>query len=105
MKLVMDEQQYQELEDLIEIFKGMFFDKEEVQCFSFIKDIVDREYDTNDIPKEKKEKISCILVFGKVSDIPFGAGCRGAGLVLFRRLCTDSERIAEGSKGICAFFQ
>ena len=57
MKLVVDEQQYQELEELIEIFKGMFFDKEEVQCFSFIKDIVDREYDTNDISKEKKEKI------------------------------------------------
>ena len=32
MKLVVDEQQYQELEELIEIFKGMFFDKEEVQC-------------------------------------------------------------------------
>lgn len=62
MKLVMDEQQYQELEDLIEIFKGMFFDKEEVQCFSFIKDIVDREYDTNDIPKEKKEKIYIQLI-------------------------------------------
>ena len=62
MKLVMDEQQYQELEDLIEIFKGMFFDKEEVQCFSFIKDIVDREYDTNDISKEKKEKIYIQLI-------------------------------------------
>ncbi|MCI8973844.1 MAG: hypothetical protein HFH79_09685 [Lachnospiraceae bacterium] len=62
MKLVVDEQQYQELEELIEIFKGMFFDKEEVQCFSFIKDIVDREYDTNDISKEKKEKIYIQLI-------------------------------------------
>ena len=58
----MDEQQYQELEYLIEIFKGMFFDNEEVQCFSFIKDIVDREYDTNDIPEEKKEKIYIQLI-------------------------------------------
>ena len=56
MRIIMDKQQYQELEDLIEIFKGMSFDKEEVQCFSFIKDIVDREYDTNDILKEKKRK-------------------------------------------------
>ena len=30
MKIVMDEQQYQELEDLIGIFDGMFFDDEEV---------------------------------------------------------------------------
>ena len=35
MRIIMDKQQYQELEDLIEIFKGMSFDKEEVQCFSF----------------------------------------------------------------------
>ena len=38
MKIIMDEQQYQELEDLIGIFDGMFFDDEEVQCFKFIKD-------------------------------------------------------------------
>ena len=47
MKIVMDEQQYQELEDLIGIFDRMFFDDEEVQCFKFIKDIVDREFDTD----------------------------------------------------------
>lgn len=58
----MDEQQYQELEDLIDIFKGMFFDKEEVQCFSFMKEIVDRKYDTNNIPKEKKEKMQIQLI-------------------------------------------
>ena len=40
----------------------MSFDKEEVQCFSFIKDIVDREYDTNDILKEKKEKMYIQLI-------------------------------------------
>ena len=55
MKIVMDEQQYQELEDLIGIFDGMIFDDEEVQCFKFIKDIVDREFDTDYIKKEKKE--------------------------------------------------
>ncbi len=62
MRIIMDKQQYQELEDLIEIFKGMSFDKEEVQCISFIKDIVDREYDTNDILKEKKEKMYIQLI-------------------------------------------
>ena len=62
MRIIMDKQQYQELEDLIEIFKGMSFDKEEVQCFAFIKDIVDREYDTNDILKEKKEKMYIQLI-------------------------------------------
>ena len=62
MRIIMDKQQYQELEDLIEIFKGMSFDKEEVQCFSFIKDIVDREYDTNDILRKKKEKMYIQLI-------------------------------------------
>lgn len=57
MKIVMDGQQYQELEDLIDIFEGMFFDGQEVQCFTFIKEIADRKYDTNNIPKEKKEKM------------------------------------------------
>lgn len=57
MKIVMDEQQYQELEDLIGIFDGMFFDDEEVQCFKFIKDIVDREFDTDHINKERKELV------------------------------------------------
>ena len=58
----MDEQQYQELDDLIDIFKDMFFDKEEVQCFSFIKEIVDSRYDTDYIPKEKKEKMQIQLI-------------------------------------------
>ena len=57
MKIVMDEQQYQELEDLIGIFDGMFFDDEEVQCFKFIKDIVDSEFDTDYIKKERKELV------------------------------------------------
>ncbi len=57
MKIVMDEQQYQELEDLIGIFDGMFFDDEEVQCFKFIKDIVDREFDTDYINVERKELV------------------------------------------------
>ena len=51
----MDEQQYQELEDLIDIFDGMFFDDVEVQCFKFIKEIVNSEFDTDYIKKEKKE--------------------------------------------------
>ena len=55
MKIVMDEQQYQELEDLIDIFDGMFFDDVEVQCFKFIKEIVNIEFDTDYIKKEKKE--------------------------------------------------
>ena len=57
MKIVMDEQQYQELETLIGIFDGMFFDEEEVQCFCFIKEIVDNEYDTNSIQKERKKQM------------------------------------------------
>ena len=44
------------------LFRSMSFDKEEVQCFSFIKDIVDREYDTNDILREKKEKMYIQLI-------------------------------------------
>lgn len=57
MKIVMDEQQYQELEDLIGIFDGMFFDDKEVQCFKLIKDIVDRKFDTDYINKERKELV------------------------------------------------
>lgn len=55
MKIVMDEQQYQELEDLLGIFDGMLLDDEEVQCFEFIKEIVDSGFDTDYIEKEKKE--------------------------------------------------
>ena len=58
----MDEQQYKELQDLIDIFKGMVFDEEEVQCFSFIKDIVDEKYDINNIPREKKEEMHIQLL-------------------------------------------
>ena len=60
----MDEQQYQELQDLIDIFKGMVFDEEEVQCFSFIKDIVDEKYDINNIPREKKRR--CIYNYWRL---------------------------------------
>lgn len=55
MKIVMDELQYQELEILIDTFEGMFFDDEEVQCFGFIKAIVDDELNTENIEKERKE--------------------------------------------------
>lgn len=55
MKIIMDEQQYQELETLIDTFEGMFFDDEEVQCFRFIKVIVDDGLDTENIEKERKE--------------------------------------------------
>lgn len=57
MKIVMDDQQYQELETLIGIFDEMFFDEEEVRCFCFIKEIVDNEYDINNIQKERKEQM------------------------------------------------
>lgn len=53
MKIVMDEQQYQELENLIGIFDGMFLDEEEVQCFYFLKEIVDKEYDINNMETER----------------------------------------------------
>lgn len=53
----MDDQQYQELETLMGIFDGMFFDEEEVQCFCFIKEIVDNEYDIKIIQTEKREKM------------------------------------------------
>ena len=57
MKIVMDDQQYQELETLVDIFDEMFFDEEEVRCFCFIKEIVDNGYDINNIQKERKEQM------------------------------------------------
>lgn len=62
MKIVMDELQYQELEILVDTFEGMFFDDEEVQCFDFIKAIVDDELDTENIEKEKKELMKKQLI-------------------------------------------
>lgn len=55
MRIIIDEQQYQELEDLVDIFDGMFFDNEEVQCFRLIKEIVDNKFDTNNIERERKK--------------------------------------------------
>lgn len=57
MKIVMDEQQYQELKHQIGIFDGMFFDEEEVQCFYFLKEIVDNEYDINNMETERKKQM------------------------------------------------
>lgn len=57
MKIVMNEIQYKELEDLVEIFDGMFFEEDEMQCFDFIKRIVDNAVDTENINKETKKKI------------------------------------------------
>lgn len=57
MKIVMDQQQYQELETLIDIFDGMFFDGEDVQCFRFLKNLVDNQLDVADVKKEEKERM------------------------------------------------
>lgn len=57
MKIQLDDHGYQELETLIDIFNGMYFDDDEVQCFRIIKQIVDDNDDTDDIDKEEKEKI------------------------------------------------
>ncbi len=50
---IMDDQQYEELEDLVYIFKIVrFLEEEKVQCFNFIKEIIDSEYDTKNISKK-----------------------------------------------------
>ena len=58
----MDEQQYEELEDLVQIFESGCLSSdgenyEEVQCFDLIKEIVDNGDDTKNIPKKVKEKM------------------------------------------------
>lgn len=59
----MDEQQYEELEDLVYIFEIVRFSEEEkVQCFDFIKEIIDSEYDTKNIPKKVKEKMRIQMI-------------------------------------------
>lgn len=35
----------------------MFFDEEEVQCFYFLKEIVDNEYDINNMETERKKQM------------------------------------------------
>lgn len=57
MKIVMHQPQYEELNDLVDIFEGCFFDGEAVQCFDFIKELVDKGHDTEDIPEEVREKM------------------------------------------------
>ena len=44
---ITDDQQYEELEDLVYIFKTVrFLEEGKVQCFNLIKVIIDSEYDT-----------------------------------------------------------
>lgn len=53
----MDDQQYEELEDLVYIFKTVrFLEEEKVQCFNFIKEIIDSEYDTKKYIKKSKRE-------------------------------------------------
>ncbi|MDE7268699.1 MAG: hypothetical protein K2N89_14670 [Lachnospiraceae bacterium] len=76
MKIVMDKKQYEELEDLVEFFEGAFLTgdgliNEEVNCFEFIKKIVDSGDDTDNIPKEEQEKMQkqMIEVFDWIENI------------------------------------
>ena len=56
----MDDQQYEELEDLVYIFKTVrFLEEEKVQ---FIKEIIDSEYDTKNISKKVKEKMRIQMI-------------------------------------------
>ncbi len=60
---ITDDQQYEELEDLVYIFKTVrFLEEEKVQCFNFIKEIIDSEYDTKNISKKVKEKMRIQMI-------------------------------------------
>ncbi|MFG6367570.1 MAG: hypothetical protein K1W16_03940 [Lachnospiraceae bacterium] len=74
MKIIIDKQQYEELEELAYIFEIVRFSEEEkVQCFDFMKEIVDSGYDIKNIPKEVKEKmrIQMIDAFEWIESLPF----------------------------------
>ena len=67
MKIVMNERQYEELRDLVEIFEEAYFeeegfDSEKVQCFDLLKEIVDSGSDTKNIPQKTKEKMQKQLI-------------------------------------------
>ena len=62
MKIIMDEEQYEELEALVDMFDGMFSNNEEVECFNFMKKIVDQGIDTDLIEKERKERMKKQLI-------------------------------------------
>lgn len=54
MKIVLNEQQYQELEILIDIFDGMLFDGKEVVCFVSLKELIDQGSDIESLEEEKR---------------------------------------------------
>lgn len=54
MKIIMNREMEEELDDLIDIFDGCFVDDEEVICFKVIKKISDEGIALESISKESK---------------------------------------------------
>ena len=54
MKIVMNKEMKEELDDLLDIFDGCFVNNEEVKCFKLIKKISDEGIDLESISKEAK---------------------------------------------------
>ena len=83
MKIVMNAQQYEELECLAGIFDEMYFDgegfdNEKVQCFQLVKEIVDSEKDTKNIPQKTKERMQKQMI---------------AAFECFENVCTKNVKI------------
>lgn len=64
MKIELNAEEYQELQNLIEIFESMFFDGKEVFAFAKIKEFVDQGTDINEVDKAVKEEIKWQLEEG-----------------------------------------
>ena len=62
MKIVMGEEQYEELKDLVGIFDCMYFNDDKVECFDLIKEITDHGGDTDEIEKEKKKRMNIQVI-------------------------------------------
>jgi hypothetical protein len=62
IRMDMEEQQFEELENLAVIFEGCFSDGEKVQCFDFLKEIAENKYDMEKIPQDMKEKMRMQMI-------------------------------------------
>lgn len=56
MKMELNNDEYKELEDLIEIFEDMYIDGELIDCFSVIQDLVKNKKDIKDLVDIKRIK-------------------------------------------------
>lgn len=57
MKIQLNDKQYSELIDLVDIFEGCYVENEEVTCFIDIKKIIDEGINLEFLGKSEKEKI------------------------------------------------